>query len=213
MLPPRTLFQVSLSGALAGALALAISTLAETTTSQFPGTNSPPALAVSLQPGEIVGREQIVRALLKNGTNEFIFVVPEQLRIQSLERGVIVMTSQDLSYYASVRVVEPALAEMKQTLRAQIAGQYAGASGVEEFATTVADQEGTGFQLRQDLPGLPARHIKVLWVPFKVGVLEFTLVADTKSAPIAQGALDMILLSFRSNERGRLELVTHSDKS
>ena len=91
--------------------------------------------------------------------------------------------------------------------------QYAQASGLEEFTTTVADREGTGFQLRQELPKVSDRSIRVLWVPFKAGIMEFALNTDHKSASAAQGAFDMILLTFRSNERGKLEIVRRSDKT
>ena len=43
--------------------------------------------------------------------------------------------------------------------------------------------------------------------------MEFVLNADTKNAVAGRAALDMILLTFRSNERGGLEIVERSDKS
>ena len=95
----------------------------------------------------------------------------------------------------------------------QIASQYAGASGLEEYTACVADHEGTGFQLWQSLPKVGPRVIRILQVPFRAGVLEFVLNADAKNATTGQAALDMILLTFRSNEQGPLETTQRLDKS
>jgi hypothetical protein len=120
-----------------------------------------------------------------------------------------------MSYYVSLRTAAPfpVNAQIRQALRERIAGQYAGANSLEGFTVGVADQEGTGFQLRQELPGVGSRLVRILWVPFKAGVMEFALNADAKNSAAGRAALDMILLTFRSNERGRLEIIAHSDKS
>ena len=179
------------------------------------GTSQTPELAVTLLPGEPVGQEQVVRGLLKSGTNEFMFVVPNGLRTETPREGRILLISRDMKCYVSIRIVGPPSAnlELKEALREQITSQYPGASSLEEFTATVADRPGAGFQLRQELPGLAARRVTVLWVPFKAGVLEFALNTDSDSASAGRGAFDMILLTFRSNERGRIEIVRRSDKT
>ena len=204
-----------LAGILTGTMLLVAGAAAQTANSLVFETNSAPGLAITLQPGEIVGHEQIVRALLKSGTNEFMFVVPEGLGIQNASEGLILMSSRDRRYYASVRLVEPrpAAAGLKEALQEQIASQYPGVSRWEEFAATVADREGIGAHLTQELPGVAARQVRILWVPFKAGVVEFFLAAQSDNLSTAQGAFDMILLTFRSNERGKLEFVRRSDKS
>ena len=80
-------------------------------------------------------------------------------------------------------------------------------ASLEEFTATVADREGTGFQLRQELPKWVTGLSAFSGCRFKAGVMEFALNADTKSASAGQAAFDMILLTFRSNERGKLEIV------
>jgi hypothetical protein len=179
------------------------------------GTNQAPGLAVTLQPGELVGHEQVIRQLIRSGTNEFMFVVPEGLRSQTPSEGIIVLTSKDMGYYLSIRIVGPAPAKpgLKEALRERIASEYPQVSSLEEFTTTVADREGPGFQLRQELPKVGGRLIRILWVPFKAGVLEFALNVDTKKASAGQAALDMILLTFRSNERGKIEVVNRSERT
>jgi hypothetical protein len=100
-----------------------------------------------------------------------------------------------------------------EALQDRIAGQYPGARNLEGFTVSVADREGTGFELQQDLPELGHRRVRILWVPFKAGIMEFALNADAKNGTAGRAALDMILLTFRSNERGRLEIIERSDKS
>ena len=212
---PRKTNRTFLAGVLAGAMVLAADTVAQTANSLVLENNPAPALALTLQPGEMVGQQQIMRALLKSGTNQFLFVVPEGLGIQNVDEGKIVLSSRDMKYYASVRIVapRPAADGLKEALQEAIAGLYPGVSHLEEFAATVANREGIGACLRQESPGVALRQVRILWVPFKAGVVEFTLVAQSDNLRAAQGAFDMILLTFRSNEGGRLEYVRRSDKS
>jgi hypothetical protein len=179
------------------------------------GANETPGLAVTLQTGEYVGQRQVIRALITSGTNTFMFVVPEGLRAETSSEGRVVLTSGDVTYFLCIGIVGPPLAEpgLKEVLRQRIASHYPNARNLEEFAATVAEREATGFQLRQALPGVGDRLIRILWLPFKAGLLEFTLNADSSSASAGQGALDMILLTFRSDERGKIEIVRRSDKT
>ena len=212
---PNTLFQRRIAGTLAGAVLFATGAVAQITDGIVLRTNQTPALAVTLQHGELVGHEQVIRELIRNGTNEFVFVVPDGLRTHAPVEGQIVLIAQDMKYYVSIRIVgpPPTNARLEEALRERIASQIPNASSLEEFTTIVASREGTGFQLRQDLPVFAARFVRILWVPFKAGVLEFALNADSNNASAGQGALDMILVTFRSNERGRLEIVRRSDKT
>ena len=204
-----------LAGTLAAALLLAAGVVAQPPNDFALGTNQSAGLAVTLQPGESVGNEQIIREFIRSGTNEFMFVVPNGLRTQTAPEGNIVLISREMTYYVSLRIVAPPSTntELNAVLREWIASQYVHASSLEEFTTTVAEREGTGFQLRQALPGVGGRLIRILWVPFKAGGLEIALNADNNSASAGQGAFDMILLTFRSNERGRIEIVRRSDKT
>jgi len=215
MSPPKAQLRCRLALVLAGALLWAAAIEAQTGNGFSFGTNQAPALALTLLPGELVGHEQVTRELIKSGTNEFMFVVPEGLRTEAPREGKLLLISPDLKWHISIRLVEPRPAdlELKQILREQIADRYPGASSLEEFAATVAEREGSGFQLWQKLPGLGARHISILWVPFRAGILEFALNADSGSAAASRGAFDMILLTFRSNERGKIEIVRRPDKT
>ncbi len=211
----QTLRRYRLVGALAAALLMAAGAVAQIANDFAQPTNQTPGLAVTFQPGESVGLEQVIRASLRSGTNEFMFVVPEGLRVEAASEGMIALAGCDRSYYVIIRFVAPPPSnlELKEALRERVASQYARASSLQEFTTTVADRAGTGVQLWQALAGMGERRISVIGVPFNAGVLEFTLNADKASAAAGQGAFDMILLTFRSNERGKIEVVRRSDKS
>jgi hypothetical protein len=211
----RPILRFALAGLLAAAALLAADVLGQTAEGLVAGSNQPPRLAVSLCSGELVGHEQVIRQLLSSGTNKFVFVVPAGLRTETAPEGMIALTSGDMSYFVSLRIVTPAPVNpgTREALQEWITSQYAEARSLEEFTTSVADREGTGFQLRQELPKVGSRLVRILWVPFKAGVMEFVLNADTKKAEAGRAAMDMILLTFRSNERGGLEIVARSDKS
>ncbi len=212
---PKSLRRRRLVGTLAGVWLFCAGVVAQPRDGLVGDTNQTPQLAVTLLPGEVVGHEQVFRELIRGGTNEFMFVVPDGLRTDRPSQGTIALTSRDLRYFVSIRTagLPPTHLGLKEALREQIASQYPGLSRLEEYTATVADREGTGFQLRQERRNVGSRSIRILWVPFNAGVLEFTLNADSTSAVAGQGALDMILLTFRSNERGKIEIVRRSDKT
>lgn len=212
---PKAFLRGRLTGALSAAMLLAAGALAQTTNDFATTTNHTPELAVTLEPGEFVGPERVIRERLTSGTNEFMFVVPDGLKTETAPDGMIALVASDRSYFVSLRFVAapPANPELKAALRERVASQSAQASNLEEFTTTMANREGTGFQLRQDLPKVGRRLIRILWVPFKAGVMEFVLNSDHNTASAGQGAFDMILLTFRSNERGKVEIVRRSEKT
>jgi hypothetical protein len=211
---PRTLLGYRL-GALAGGMLLAAGVEAQLSSDWTPMTNTTPALAVTLQPGEVVGREQVIRELIRAGTSEFMFVVPAGLRTQTPGKDTIALISGEVNYCVLIRMVGSPRTDLglKEALQEHIARRYSYVNSAEEFTAMVADREGCGLQVPPGVPSREARLARILWVPFKAGVLEFVLTADGASATAGQAALDAILLTFRSNERGPLEIVRRSDKS
>ena len=86
---------------------VAAGVVAQTASGFVSMTNQTPGLAVTLQPGEPVGHEQVVRGLIRSGTHEFLFVVPEGLRTETAPEGTIVLLTRDLSFFVSIRIVPP----------------------------------------------------------------------------------------------------------
>lgn len=215
MLCPKLILLAS-SGLLAGALAASAGGAQEAIAGLPVNTNLPPALALALRPGELVGHEQVVRAYLHSGTNEFMFVMPEGMRIESAGGGRTVLVDPNMRYYLSIRLVAPppGKVDLEGALREQVARDYAGASFPEELTVTVAERRGSGLGLRQELGGgLSPREVKILWVPFPAGTVEFILNTEAPTLPAARAAFDMILLTFRSNEHGKIEYEPRSDKT
>ncbi|HOX57684.1 MAG TPA: hypothetical protein P5205_13810 [Candidatus Paceibacterota bacterium] len=215
MCSPKAFVRV-LSACLVVAAALVPARLAgQSDSASDADSNQPPRLEVRICPGEVVGNEQVVRQFIRSGTNEFIFMVPSSLRPERASEDLFLLTSPDLSFYLTLRIVEPSAADpgAGPTLRETLASQYPDASDLEEFDAHVADQEGTGLQLLQKVPRVGSRLIRVLRVPFRAGTLEFSLNADARNAAAGTAAWDAVLLTFRSNERGELEIITRSDKT
>lgn len=172
-------------------------------------------LQVSVQPGEFVGRERVLRELVKFGTNEFLFVIPEDARPETSKSDTVVVASRDSTYYVTFRISPslPAEADLQRVVKDWVVDHYSNARNMESFSTTVAERRGEGLSLEQQQSAVGARIIKILWVPFKGGTLEFTLNADAKQASAAESAFSAILLTFRSNERGKLEIIRRSERT
>jgi hypothetical protein len=212
---PKPLLRFRLAIALVGLPLFGAGALAQSANGLPESPSQTSGVAVTLLPGEAVGNEQILRALLRKGTNEFIFMVPDGLRAQSPAGGTVAMISRAMTYSVSVRFVEPAPPQpgLAEALSEQITRQYPHPSSLETFTPVVADHQGAGVQLRQTLTGLNPRLVRILWVPFRAGLVEFALNADGSYAPTGQAALDTVLLTFRSNEGAKLTIIRRSDKT
>ena len=170
---------------------------------------------VTFQPGELVGHERVLREFVSFGTNEFMFVVPEGSRPETVKGDFLVVKSRDATFYVSFRIAGPLPAEgdLQQRLKWRVAEQYPDARDMEAFSTTVLNRTGNGFSLKEGRSGVGSRFIKVLWVPSKAGILEFTLNTDAKTVRGAELAFSSMLLTFRSNEHGKLEIVRRSERT
>src|SRR5262245_58031041 len=67
----------------------------------------PPALQANLRKGEIVGIEQVRRAFLTFGTNEFVFVIPSGFRMDTSDSGKVVLSDANFDFYLTFRVANP----------------------------------------------------------------------------------------------------------
>lgn len=201
--------------ALAGAILFTASLRAQSPLPGFALTNAPPALAARLQPGETLGNEQVVREFLRCGTNEFVFVVPEETRAEAALENQLVLSSWQQGYHLTLRVWEPpaAATPLREVAREHLAREYPQAGSVEEFETTVAGQPGRGFQFRLGQAGGSSQLVRIVYVPFRAGLLAFTLNARPNSLAAGRRAFDQVLLTFRSNEAGKLEIIKRSQQT
>jgi hypothetical protein len=199
---------------LAGALFLCVTAPAQTWISNQP-TNPSPALKVAVEPGEFFGRRQIIRERIRCGTNEFLFVVPEGVRAETRQDESIALTSADGTFYVTVAIASalPAETDEDQAMLEWAAGHFPNFTNVEKFAFSVDGKPGQGIQLRYASPGGGNRLARILWVPCRAGMLEFTVDADAEKAKAAQQLFNTILLTFRTNEEGKIEIIRFSERS
>jgi hypothetical protein len=173
------------------------------------------SLELALQPGEVIGSRQIVRELIRSGTNEFLFVVPQGVLPQPSSEGAILLSDREMRFFITIRMLGRMAegTQMREEMSNRIASVYPGSGGLEEFSTAVASHEALGMQFCQKLPGAGERMVRLLWVPSNAGVLEFVLNSGEVGFPSGKVAFEGILLTFRSNEHGRIEVVRFSDKT
>ena len=64
--------------------------------------------AVSIQKGEAIGSEQILRVKITASTNEFVFVVPRglNLRVDASYPGKIIISKTDCTYFMTIRLIQ-----------------------------------------------------------------------------------------------------------
>jgi hypothetical protein len=201
--------------ALAGSFLFTAGLLAQTPHGGLEATNGVPRVQVTLQPGETIGHEQVMRELLRSGTNEYLFVVPDGTRSEAEPDGRLVLSRWEKRYYVSIRVLAlpPAPSQLQEALRQRMTSQFPQASKLEEFETAAADHQARGVQFQVEQPGAGTHLIRAVCVPFPTELLEVILNADTSSARVGQQALDQVLLTLRSNEQGKLEIIRRSAKS
>jgi len=201
---------------LLAALALLTATLLQAQNQDLAGdTGLARKLEITVQPGEIIGREQIVRCLVKCGTNQFLFMLPPNVHSSGAASETVELTANDGSFYLSFRILASGSASGDQagSRKAKTLERFPNARNVEEFAMPVAGHEGNGVQFRQERPPVGSRLIRFLWAPCAAGTLEFSLSADSKHSAVAMQAMECVLLSFQSDERGKIVVIPRPDKT
>ena len=164
----------------------------------------------ALKNGEVVGFEQVRRVFITSGTNEFLFVVPQGLRMDT-NPDKLTLVATDSSYFLTFRVLRPAVPEANTSnlgsARRYVSDLFPQARILEEFFKTAAGRNGPAFDIRLKAAGGMERALCVVLVPSEAGVLEFTLNADLSKSAEAKAAFHSLLRTFRSNERGKLEVT------
>jgi hypothetical protein len=207
-----------LGPALPAVLVLAAALAARGQTGAPASTASAPlALKAAVQPGEIIGNEQVLRQFITCGTNRFMFVLPPGLRNETQSLNSILLSSRDSRFYVTVGVFdagEDDLASAEIEVKGkQVPNRFPGAAKVEQFTTTVAGREAKGVQLRQPVPQVGERFVRIVLVAISGTIVEFTLNSATNSSAQAIQTLDKILVTFRASENGRIEIPRMTDKS
>jgi hypothetical protein len=173
----------------------------------------PRKFEVALKNGETVGWEQVRRVFVTSGTNEFVFVVPQGLRMDS-NPDKVTLVPTDSSYFLTFRILSAVPIGIGKSntsnpdfCRRYVLDRFPAAQILEEFSKTAASRNGPAFELRSKAEGGMERALCVALVPSEAGVLEFTLNADLSKLADAKAAFHSLLRTFRSNESGKLEIT------
>lgn len=177
----------------------------------------PQLIQASVRPGEIVGNEQVMRAFIRCGTNEFLFVLPPDLHTEAINPDTLVLAGPGSRYFLKFSILGSRggdSAEAQTQVRKENAlAQYPNALNLEDFTTTVAGRAAQGLQLAHKSPTMADYVTRIVWVPCQGGVLEFTLTADAQTTKLARQAMDQVLLTFQTNEKGKLEIVRRPEQT
>lgn len=172
-------------------------------------TNSPAALATRIKAEEIVGSQPIARAYVTCGTNQFAFAVPPGYQADASNPRRITVTSADLSITVTFNLAEQGTGASSEdsadTCREAVLGRYRGAKILSEFSKRAAGHDGPAFDLTWTNPGGSEEAIRLAFVPSRAGVMEFTAKSSPDKFDQSRYALNFLMLSFRSNEHGKLE--------
>ena len=164
----------------------------------------------SVKNGEIVGREQVRRVFVSCGTNEFVFAVPVDLRVD-VRANKVTLISPDASYFLSFRIVLPADSDSGGSItdpyRRHVMDQFPDAKIVEEASQSAAGRSGPAFEMQWKAGSGPERNVRVALIPSPAGLLEWSLNADSAKVAAGRSASSYLLRTFQSNERGAIEIV------
>jgi hypothetical protein len=172
-------------------------------------TNASNAFTTRIKAEEVVGSQPIERAYITCGTNQFAFAVPPGYRADASNPKRVTVTSADLSITITFALSEDIgriqMAESAEACRATLLEQYGGAKIISEFSKRAAGHDGPAFDLNWTNPGKSDESLRVAFIPSCAGLMEFTGKSHPDKFDQARYALNFIMLSFRSNERGKLE--------
>src|SRR5690349_6546285 len=80
--------------------------LSATAFGQLVVSGGSPGLTTALVPGEIIGQNQVYRNFMAVGTNKFMFVMPEGIRMETPNNNTIVLAPRDMSWHLTIRANE-----------------------------------------------------------------------------------------------------------
>jgi len=170
---------------------------------------NPATIQYQVSYGESVGNQQIVRQDLRMGTNEFVFILPEGVKISGAGNNKMVLEDQNGYYFITIEIVPKAQARGAVELMAS----YTGAADKQETSGSVMGHEGQGIQIRYAGPANTKRLARCLIVGYHELTIEFVMNTCSDRIRAAEQSFDRILLSLRSNENGPVEIVRQTPES
>ncbi len=177
----------------------------------------PPVLKTSIEAGEIIGDHQVQHVFLSFGTNECSFILPEFFHVESSTADKLVIINQGYDCLMTVRLVEPATAERRapdlDACRRILLNRYAYAKISEEYERSVANHSGPAFDFTWQNSAGGRESGRMIFVRTAAGILEFTLLTATDKFAPGEHAFSSVVLTFRTNENGVLEVVRIAERA
>lgn len=189
---------------------------AEGSSNSDSSTNLPSPFKVVSRNEEMLGDRPVQRAYLSKGTNQFAFVVPPGFRLNATSPGKLSLINANDNGFITFRVAAP-LPSWPRELSADdcrdlVSAQFPTAKIDREFTQPVADHSGPAFDVSWTNSGGGGQSARIVFLPSPAGILEFCLEGNPNSFGANQTAFYSVLLSFRTNERGKLEIAPLSDR-
>jgi hypothetical protein len=163
----------------------------------------PPAFGVSVYKGEIVGSEQIQRVMITSGTNEFLLISPPYMNVDATKANKIAFHPTDEKFHLIVRMSQSSPVSYAQLIE----NQYPGAKILGESSEVVDGRNIPVFDVLWKISGVPERTVRVAFVSTPAGLLEFNQISETGKTAEAQEAFTGLLNGFRSNRKGKIQIV------
>lgn len=178
---------------------------------------APVAFQVSLRHGELVGSDQIQRAVASFGTNQLMMVLPRGLRVEASSPDKMILVPVDYAYCITIRLLrssdDTSIDLAPASLASILRERYTGIVINDVVSTTVCDRTATVFEAQWKTAGAISKNVRVAFVPSAMGTLEVSVVADDPKAQAAIYDFNVLLGSFRSNEFAPIAATVYSDAS
>ncbi|MFO1487143.1 MAG: hypothetical protein U1F65_01575 [Verrucomicrobiota bacterium] len=180
-------------------------------------TNEPPGFKAVVQPGEIIGDRQVHHAVLNYGTNEFSFVVPDSFHVDNPGRDRLSVVSQEYDCFITLRLVEAPEGGVRDPnvdeCRSMLLSRFPRAVISEEYSRTVANHPGPAFDFEWKDPDSAVQAGRMVFIRTSAGILEFTMTTAKDKFGRGEHVFNSVLLTFRTNENGKLQIVRLEEKA
>ena len=128
------------------------------------------------------------------------------------------LSDPNYNWYLAIRIVAPLPSRVDGSVQTEYARdillrQHPGAKISDEFSLSAANSPGPAFDAQWEGVSGTVQSTRVAFIPFPVGILEFSLLSKPEKFTQGKYFLNFLLLTFRSNEGGNLDMPVFSGKS
>jgi len=157
------------------------------------------------------------RAYVRAGTNQFAFLIPAGLKLETWSDGRVALVSRDYSRQIIFRLAgppEPDGAELDSEAWSQkVMAQHPKANLVRTFSAFADSRRGPAYEIAFVESAGAVRRGLVAFIPSRVAMLEFSLICSPENFEAARQQFNTVMLTFRSSDpKGELHISPLSDK-